>query len=84
MEPTSMHTAYQSVAEVLGDTLALMTRRGRKVWSLYDTNTDILAVARGRFKVAPHINHSWSQVGLSVRSLIGILAEEWFDHIFSE
>ena len=53
-----MQTAYQPVVEVLGDTLALMTRRGRGVWSLHDTNTDILAVARGRFKAPPHINHS--------------------------
>ena len=45
-----MHTAYQPVVEVLGDTLALMTRRERGVWSLHDTNTDILAIARGRFK----------------------------------
>ena len=74
-----MHTAYQPVVEVLGDTLALMTRRERGVWSLHDTNTDILAIAKGRFKAPPHINHSLSQVGLSVRSLIGILAEGWFD-----
>ena len=41
-----MHTAYQPVVEVLGDTLALMTRRERGVWSLHDTNTDILAIAK--------------------------------------
>jgi len=76
-----MHTAYQPVVEVLGDTLALMTRREHGVWSLHDTNTDILAIAKGRFKAPPHINHSLSQVGLSVRSLIGILAEGWFDDI---
>jgi hypothetical protein len=76
-----MHTAYQPLVEVLGDTLALMTRRERGVWSLHDTTTDILAVATGRFKAPPHINHSLSQVGLGVRSLTGILAEGWFDDI---
>jgi len=30
-----MHTAYLPVVEVLGDTLALMTRRERGVWSLH-------------------------------------------------
>jgi hypothetical protein len=76
-----MHTAYQPVVEVLGDTLALMTRRGRGAWSLHDTNADILAIANGSFKALPHINHPLSQVGLGVRSLIGILAEGWFDDI---
>jgi hypothetical protein len=52
-----MHTAYQPVVEVLGDTLALMTRRGRGVWSLHDTITDILAIAKRGFKAPPHINH---------------------------
>ena len=45
-----MHTAYQPVVEVLGDTLALMTRRERGVWSLHDTNTDILAIARRKIQ----------------------------------
>jgi hypothetical protein len=65
-----MHTAYQRVVEVPGDTLAFMTRRERGVWSLHETNTDILAIAKGRFKARPHINHSSSQVGVSVCSPI--------------
>ncbi len=76
-----MHSAYQPVVEVLGDTLALMTRRERGVWSLHDANTDILAVPNGRFKILPHINHSSSHGGLSVRSLMGILAEAGFDDL---
>jgi len=76
-----MHPADQPVVEVLGDTLALMTRRERGVWSLHDTNAGILAIANVRFKARPHINHPLSQVGLSVRSLTGILAEGWFDDI---
>jgi hypothetical protein len=76
-----MHTTYQPMREVLGDTLALMTRRGRGVWSWHDTNTNSLAIARGRFKALPHINHSLSQVGLGVRKLVGILVEQWFDDI---
>jgi hypothetical protein len=70
-----MHTAYQPVVEVLGDTLALMTRRERGVWSLHDANADILGIAKRRFKAPPHINHSLSQIGASARRLIGILAE---------
>jgi hypothetical protein len=66
------------VVEILGDTHALMTRRKLGVWSSHDTNTDILAIAKGSFKAVPDINHSLSQVGLGVCSLIGILAEEWF------
>jgi hypothetical protein len=68
-----MHTAYQPVLEVLGDSLALPTRRECGVWALHDANIDILATAKRRFKVSPHVNHSMSQAGLSVRSLIGIL-----------
>jgi hypothetical protein len=60
-----MHAAYQPVVEVLGDALALMTRRERGVWSLHDTNTDILAIANGRFNAPPHINHSFSHMGLA-------------------
>jgi hypothetical protein len=60
-----MHVAYQPVVEVLGITLALMTRRERGVWSLHDTNTDILAIANGSFKAPPDIHHSMSQVGRS-------------------
>jgi hypothetical protein len=74
-----MHTAYQPVAKVLCETLALMTRREREVWSLHDTNTGILAIAKGRFKSPPHINHSLSQVGPYVPSLVVILAPGWFD-----
>jgi hypothetical protein len=59
-----MHIAYQPVVEVLSDTLALMTRRERAVWSFHDANTVILAIARGRIKVPPYTNHSMSQVGL--------------------
>ena len=70
-----MPIAYQSVVEVLGERLALMTRRERGVWSLPNTNADILAIAKGRFKAPSCINHSLSRVGLSSRSLIGILAE---------
>jgi hypothetical protein len=54
-----MHTAYQPVVEVICDTLASMTRRDG-VWSLHATNRGILAIAKGRFKAAPHINQSWS------------------------
>ncbi len=48
-----MNAAYQPVVEVLGDTLALMTRRERGVWSLHDTYMNILAIAKGRFKARP-------------------------------
>ena len=51
---------------------------------MHDTNTDILAIATGRFKAPAHINHSLSHVGLSVRSLIGILAKGWFDDISTD
>jgi hypothetical protein len=73
-----MAIACQPVAKVLGDTLALMTRQERGVWSLHDTNKHSLALAEGRFKAPRHIDYSMSQVGLSVRILIGILAEGWF------
>ena len=76
-----MRIAYQPVVAVLGDTLAVLTRRERGVWSLHDTNEDILALPQGRYKALPHINHSMSQVGLSVRSLIEILAEGSFDDV---
>jgi hypothetical protein len=69
------------VVEALGDRLASMTRRERGIWPLHDTSTNILAIARRRFKAPPHINHSWSQVGLGVSSVIGILAEWSFDDI---
>jgi hypothetical protein len=45
-----MHIARQPVVEVVGDTLALVTRRERGAWSLHDTNAYSLAIARGRFK----------------------------------
>ena len=48
-----MHTAYQRVGEIRGGTLALMARRERGVWSSQETNTDILAIAKGRFKAPP-------------------------------
>jgi hypothetical protein len=76
-----MRNAYQPVVAVLGDTLATMTRRERGVWSLHDTINDILALPQGRYKALPHINHSMSQVELSVRSLIEFLAEGSFDDI---
>ena len=40
-----MMNAYPPVIEVLGDTLASMSRRGRGAWSLHETNTDSLAIA---------------------------------------
>ena len=52
-----MHAAYQTVVVVPGDTLAFMTRRERGIWSLDETNADILAIAKGRFKAPPHIIH---------------------------
>jgi hypothetical protein len=70
-----MRIAYQPVVAVLGDTLAVMTRRVRGVWSVHDTNEDILALSQGRYKALPHINHSMSQVGLGVRGLSGILTD---------
>jgi len=48
---------------------------------LHDANTDILAIAKRRFKAAPHINQSLPQVGHGVCSLIGILAARWLDDI---
>jgi hypothetical protein len=81
MESTQLYITYQSVVELLGDALALMTRRERKAWSLHDSN--ILAMAKGRFKAAPHINHSWTQVGQSVRSPIGILSNGGIDGVSS-
>jgi hypothetical protein len=76
-----MHTAYQPVVEVLGDTLALMKRRERALWSSHDTTTDILAIADERFKAPIHINHSLSHVELRSRCLSGIMVERWFDQI---
>ncbi len=74
-----MHIAYQPVVEVLGDTLALMTRRERGVWSLHDTDEYILALRQGSYKALRHINHSMSQVGLSVRvDLSGIMSSTRF------
>jgi hypothetical protein len=62
-----MHTACQALVEVLGDMLALMTRRQRGVWSLPDRAQDILASGYGRYKARPHINHSLSKGELGVR-----------------
>ncbi len=66
-----MNAAYQPVVEVLGDTLALLTRRERGVWPVHDTSTGILATAQGRFKAPRDFSDSLCQVGLGVRSLIG-------------
>ncbi|MGP0063249.1 MAG: hypothetical protein ACLQGP_06545 [Isosphaeraceae bacterium] len=76
-----MNTTCHSVVEVLGDAIALMTRQERTVWSLHDTDADILSLAQGRFKGPAHINHSLSQLRFSVHSLIEILAEGWVDEI---
>src|SRR5271168_2647030 len=76
-----MAIACQPVAKVLGDMRALMIRRECGVWSLHDTNKHSLALAKGRFKAPRYIDYSMSQVGLSVRIMIAILAECWFDNI---
>jgi hypothetical protein len=58
METTWLHIAYQPVVEVLGDTLALMTRRESGKWSSHDTNADILAIPQGGFKAPPRISEA--------------------------
>jgi hypothetical protein len=65
-----MHTAYQPVAKVLGDTHALMTCRERGVLLLHDANVDILAVAEGRFKALTDITHTFFQVGVGIRDQV--------------
>jgi hypothetical protein len=64
-----MNTAYRPVVEVLGDTRVLMARRDRGVWSLHDTNTNILAIAQGRFK-APPLQSDMRKETRSVRFLL--------------
>ncbi len=78
-----MRAAYPPVVKVVGDTRASMTHRGRGVWSLRDPNANSLAIAKRRFKARPHIDHSLSQVGLSVRSRIATLPHRWVDDIFN-
>jgi hypothetical protein len=59
-----MRIAYQPVGGVLGDTLALMTLREPADLSLHNTNTDILAIVKGRFKPPLHINRLMSYCGI--------------------
>jgi hypothetical protein len=65
-----MHTAYQHVGGAFGGTVAFMTRRECGAWSLHGPDRVILAIAGGRFKASPHVNHPSSRAAVSVRSPI--------------